>query len=60
MTEETVTKLTRCDACGVGVKALITLSNGSKLFFCGHHTREYETALQAKQAVIEWLVTDEK
>ena len=42
----------RCDRCGARATSRATLSNGLDLLFCGHHAREYESALKAKDIVL--------
>lgn len=50
-----------CDRCGHGAKARYILENG-ELFFCGHHSREYNDALLSQDATFDLefeLYTDE-
>lgn len=42
----------RCDACQAAAKALITLTDGSQLLMCMHHTNKNKKALEAIKAVI--------
>lgn len=42
----------RCDSCGAPAAAVVSLSNGSKLFMCNHHTNKHFEALQADGATI--------
>ncbi|HST63624.1 MAG TPA: hypothetical protein VLM05_00425 [Mycobacteriales bacterium] len=47
-----LTAADRCDRCGARATARVTLSGGGELFFCGHHTRRYDSALRAVDAAV--------
>lgn len=42
----------RCDRCGARAQIRAVLPNGLDLLFCGHHAREYDAALRAKEATL--------
>lgn len=42
----------RCDRCGARATNRAVLANGLELLFCGHHAREYSTALAEKDIVL--------
>ena len=43
----------RCDRCGARALVRAVLPNGLDLLFCGHHAREYDAALKAKEITLK-------
>lgn len=48
----TLTASDRCDRCGARAVTRAVLANGLDLLFCGHHLREYEDAIKAKDITL--------
>lgn len=51
-TDADLTVSDRCDRCGARAQVRAVLSNGLDLLFCGHHAREYDAAMKAKEVSI--------
>ena len=48
----TLTASDRCDRCGARAVTRAVLPSGLDLLFCGHHLREYEEAIKAKDITL--------
>lgn len=44
---------TRCDACIARASVQATMSHNRPLYFCGHHYRHHETALNRQATAIK-------
>lgn len=42
----------RCDRCGARAQVRAVLPSGLDLLFCGHHAREYDAALRAREVTL--------
>lgn len=44
----------RCDRCGAAAKAQAILTNGGRLYFCGHHARKHAAQLEQQNARLHY------
>lgn len=57
-TSESLNAIDRCDHadCGARAVAVVTLTSGSQLIFCGHHTNDLRAELTKIEATIDEAV----